>query len=160
MDLALCTGAQSCWNRKGPFPNCSHKVGSMQNLLVESYFQWNRITEPKSKKKKNTLHLLMVSSHSFICVCISIRGLTMAGRDTSVDPIQKAALLVSLTQDWPVKRAASLCQSVKSAPAGIRGDDSLDLAEFLQTHLCKHVFVVELPWMLIWTCIHTHALKH
>ena len=31
MDLALCTGAQSCWNRKGPnSPNCSHKVGSMK----------------------------------------------------------------------------------------------------------------------------------
>jgi len=22
MDLASCTGAQSCWNRKGPCPNC------------------------------------------------------------------------------------------------------------------------------------------
>ena len=30
MDLALCTGAQSCWNRKKPSPNCSHKVGSMK----------------------------------------------------------------------------------------------------------------------------------
>lgn len=30
MDLALCTGAQSCWKRKGPAPNCSHKVGSME----------------------------------------------------------------------------------------------------------------------------------
>ena len=27
---ALCTGAQSCWNRKGPSPNCSYKVGSME----------------------------------------------------------------------------------------------------------------------------------
>nr|XP_061844147.1 uncharacterized protein LOC133624531 isoform X2 [Nerophis lumbriciformis] len=30
MDLALCTGAQSCWKKKGPAPNCSHKVGSME----------------------------------------------------------------------------------------------------------------------------------
>ncbi len=31
MDLAWDTiGAQLCWNRKGPFPNCSHKVRSMQ----------------------------------------------------------------------------------------------------------------------------------
>ena len=31
MDLALCTGAQACWNRKGPnSPNCPHKVGSMK----------------------------------------------------------------------------------------------------------------------------------
>nr|XP_061825561.1 glucoside xylosyltransferase 1-like isoform X2 [Nerophis lumbriciformis] len=29
-DLALCTGAQSCWKRKGPALNCSHKVGSME----------------------------------------------------------------------------------------------------------------------------------
>ena len=26
MNLALCTGVQSCWNRKGPSPNCSHKI--------------------------------------------------------------------------------------------------------------------------------------
>ena len=30
MDLALCTGAHSCWNRKGPSLNYSHKVGSME----------------------------------------------------------------------------------------------------------------------------------
>ena len=29
MDLALCTDGQSCWNRKGPSPNFSHKVGGM-----------------------------------------------------------------------------------------------------------------------------------
>lgn len=30
LELALCTAVQSCWSRKGPFPNCSHKVGSMK----------------------------------------------------------------------------------------------------------------------------------
>uniref|UniRef100_A0A3B4CFI5 Myosin binding protein C, cardiac n=1 Tax=Pygocentrus nattereri TaxID=42514 RepID=A0A3B4CFI5_PYGNA len=30
MDLAFCTGAQSCWNRKRLFPKCSHKVESMK----------------------------------------------------------------------------------------------------------------------------------
>ena len=30
MDPALFTGAQSCWNRKGPSQNCFHKVGSME----------------------------------------------------------------------------------------------------------------------------------
>ena len=30
MDLALCTGALSCWNRKGPSPNCCHNVGSTE----------------------------------------------------------------------------------------------------------------------------------
>ena len=37
MDLALCTGAQSCWNRKGPSPNCSHKVGSMELSNISWY---------------------------------------------------------------------------------------------------------------------------
>ena len=30
MDLALFTGVQSCWTRKGPSPNCCHKVGSVE----------------------------------------------------------------------------------------------------------------------------------
>ncbi|XP_073699838.1 Fc receptor-like protein 5 [Garra rufa] len=37
MDLALCAGAQSCWKRKGPAPNRSHKVGSME-LSKMSWF--------------------------------------------------------------------------------------------------------------------------
>ena len=37
MDLALCTGAQSCWNRKGPSPNCSSKVGSMELSNISWY---------------------------------------------------------------------------------------------------------------------------
>ncbi|KAI4872673.1 hypothetical protein NFI96_021153 [Prochilodus magdalenae] len=35
MELALCTGVRSCWNRKGPSPNCPHKVGSME---------WSRVS--------------------------------------------------------------------------------------------------------------------
>ena len=31
MDLALCTGALSWWNRKGPSSNCCHKVGSTES---------------------------------------------------------------------------------------------------------------------------------
>jgi hypothetical protein len=37
MDLALCTGALSCWNRKGPSPNCYHKVGCTES----SRMSWN-----------------------------------------------------------------------------------------------------------------------
>jgi len=37
MDLALCADAQSCWNRKGSFPNCSHKVGSMKLSKLSWY---------------------------------------------------------------------------------------------------------------------------
>lgn len=29
-DLALCTGAKSCWNRKGPSPSCYCDVGSIE----------------------------------------------------------------------------------------------------------------------------------
>jgi len=28
VDLDLCTGSQSCWNRKGPSPNISYKLGA------------------------------------------------------------------------------------------------------------------------------------
>lgn len=45
MDLALCTGAQSCWKRKGPSANCSHKVMSMESSKlfwhIQSSFHWN-----------------------------------------------------------------------------------------------------------------------
>ncbi|KAL1020920.1 hypothetical protein UPYG_G00006410 [Umbra pygmaea] len=30
MDPALCTGTQSCWNKKGRSSNCCHKNGSTQ----------------------------------------------------------------------------------------------------------------------------------
>ena len=43
MDLALCTGAQSCWNRKGPSPNCSHKVGSMELSKISWYDEAFRV---------------------------------------------------------------------------------------------------------------------
>ncbi|KAI4884676.1 hypothetical protein NFI96_030823 [Prochilodus magdalenae] len=34
MERALCTGVRSCWNRKGPSPNCPHRVGSMERSRV------------------------------------------------------------------------------------------------------------------------------
>ncbi len=37
MDLALCIEAQSCWNRKEPSPNCSHKVGSIALSKMSCY---------------------------------------------------------------------------------------------------------------------------
>ncbi|XP_051526065.1 uncharacterized protein LOC127424703 [Myxocyprinus asiaticus] len=43
MDLALCTGAQSCWNRKGPSPNCSHNVGSMELSKISWYAEAFRV---------------------------------------------------------------------------------------------------------------------
>ncbi|XP_051540168.1 uncharacterized protein LOC127432786 isoform X2 [Myxocyprinus asiaticus] len=43
MDLALCTGAQSCWNRKGTSPNCSNKVGSMELSKISWYAEAFRV---------------------------------------------------------------------------------------------------------------------
>ena len=37
MDLVLCTGAQSCWSRKGPSPNCFHKAGSVKLSKISRY---------------------------------------------------------------------------------------------------------------------------
>ena len=43
MDLALCTGAQSCWNRKRPSPNYFHKVGSMKLSKISWYAEAFRV---------------------------------------------------------------------------------------------------------------------
>ena len=37
VDLGLSTGAQSCWNRKWPGPNCSHKIGSVELSNISWY---------------------------------------------------------------------------------------------------------------------------
>ena len=37
IDLALWTGAESCWNRKGPSPNCSRKVRNMELSNISWY---------------------------------------------------------------------------------------------------------------------------
>ena len=43
MDLALCTCAQSCWNRKGPSPSCSHEVWSMELSKISLYAEAFRV---------------------------------------------------------------------------------------------------------------------
>ncbi|KAK3549116.1 hypothetical protein QTP70_032576 [Hemibagrus guttatus] len=43
MDLALVTGVQSCWNRKGSSPNCNHKVGSMKLSKMSWYAEALRV---------------------------------------------------------------------------------------------------------------------
>jgi len=43
MDLTLCTGAQSCWNRKGPSPNCLHKVGNIKWSKISWYAEAFRV---------------------------------------------------------------------------------------------------------------------
>jgi len=53
MDLALCTGAQSCWNRKGPSPNCSHKVGWKKLSNMSWYAEAFRV---KPNPWKTTQH--------------------------------------------------------------------------------------------------------
>ena len=62
MDLALCTGAQSCWNRKGPSPNCSHKVGSMELSNISWYaeafrvpFTGTKVPSPAPEEQPHTI---------------------------------------------------------------------------------------------------------
>ncbi|MEQ2289421.1 hypothetical protein AMECASPLE_032821 [Ameca splendens] len=43
MDLALCTGAQSCLKMKGFSLNCSHKVGSMELSKISWYAEAFRV---------------------------------------------------------------------------------------------------------------------
>ena len=43
IDVALCTGAQSCWNRKGPSPNCFHHVESMELSKISWYAEEFRV---------------------------------------------------------------------------------------------------------------------
>ena len=67
MDLALCTGAPSCWNRKGSSPNCFHKVGSMKWSKISWYaeafrvpcsrIQWRRALQHCIRRF--ALHLVM-----------------------------------------------------------------------------------------------------
>jgi len=56
MDLALCTGVQSCWNRKGPSPNCSHKVGNMKLSKMSWYAEALRVPFTGTKGPKTTPH--------------------------------------------------------------------------------------------------------
>ena len=60
--LALCTGAQSCWNRKGPSPNCCHKVGSIALSKMSWYaealrlpFTGDKGPSPNPEKQPHTI---------------------------------------------------------------------------------------------------------
>lgn len=44
MESALCTGVQSCWNRNGLFPNCTHKVGSIKLRKISWFAEALRVT--------------------------------------------------------------------------------------------------------------------
>ena len=43
MDLALCSGVQSCWNREGLSPNCFHRAGSMKWSKISWYAEAFRV---------------------------------------------------------------------------------------------------------------------
>ena len=70
MDLALCTGAHSCWNRKGRSPNCSHKVGSMELSNISWYAEAFRVPftgtkgpSPAPEKQPHTIIPLHQTLH-------------------------------------------------------------------------------------------------
>lgn len=50
----LCAGVQSCWNRKGPSPNCSHNIGSMKLFKIPWYAQALKVAFPGSKRSSPT----------------------------------------------------------------------------------------------------------
>ncbi len=54
MDLALCTGAQSCWNRKWSSPDCSHNVGSIPLSKMSQYAETLRFPLTGSKRPSLT----------------------------------------------------------------------------------------------------------
>ena len=49
MDLALRTGALSCWNLKGPSPNCCHKVGNTESSRMPLYAVASRFPFTETK---------------------------------------------------------------------------------------------------------------
>ena len=60
---SLCTGALSCWNRKGPSPNCCHKVGSTEWSRMSLYavalrfpFAVTKEPSPKHYSSSNKLY--------------------------------------------------------------------------------------------------------
>ena len=62
MDLALSTGALSCWNRKGPSPNCCHKVGSTElsrmslyDVVLRFHFTGTKGPSPNNEKQPQTI---------------------------------------------------------------------------------------------------------
>jgi len=62
IDLALCTGVQSCWNRKRPSPNCFHKVRSMKLSKISWYaeafrapFTGTKGPSPAPEKQPHTI---------------------------------------------------------------------------------------------------------
>lgn len=67
MELTLCTGEQSFWNRKGPSPNCFHKARSIQlsKMTLYALALTLRFTGAKGPQTlKNTTAKLYGTIHS------------------------------------------------------------------------------------------------
>ena len=70
MGLALCTGAQSCWNRKESSPNCTHKVGRMELSNISWYAEAFRVpftgTEGPIQAPEKQPHTIILPPPNFI----------------------------------------------------------------------------------------------
>jgi hypothetical protein len=86
MDLTLCMGALSCWNRKGPSPNCCHKDGNTESSRMSLYVAALRFlfTGPKGPEPWKTVpdhysysrvQWRRVLQHSSQCLGMVILGL-------------------------------------------------------------------------------------
>ena len=92
MNLTLCSGALSCWNRKGSSPNCCHKIGrtelsrmSLYAVVLRLPFTGTKAPIPNHEKQRNR-HLWDELEHR-------LRGRT--NRPTSVPDLTNA-----LVAEW------------------------------------------------------------
>ena len=72
MNHALCTGALSCLNRKGPSPNCCHKVGRTESSRMSLYAVALRFpftgTKGPSPNNEKTLFILHQTLQLALCI--------------------------------------------------------------------------------------------
>jgi hypothetical protein len=96
MDLALCMGELSCWNRTGPSPNHCHKFGSTESPTMSLHvvalrFPFTGTKWPKPEPWKTALPLFLFHQTLPLALCIG------AG---NVLPASAKPRLVRLTARW------------------------------------------------------------
>ena len=86
-DLALCTGAQSCWSRNGPSPNCFHKVRATSlGMLKHSEFLSLELRGQAQLLQKTTPHHYTPSTKLYTCTVQSDKYRSPGNRHTQTCP--------------------------------------------------------------------------
>jgi hypothetical protein len=86
MDLGLCTGALSCWNRKGPSPNCCHKVGSTEWCRMSLYavvlgFPITGTKGPSLNHEKQPQKMFLLHQTLQLVLCIRASSVLLASAE-------------------------------------------------------------------------------